>query len=123
MMAPNQRDNPLKLYLDSLQRYRELPEDTLVLPCHGRPFIGAHQRVDFLEEHHRNRCNVILEAIGQPKTACELLPILFDWGELDTHQLMFAMGESIAHLNYLEAQNRVKRVEDQEAGIVRFQIV
>lgn len=122
VMAPNQRDNPLKLYLDSLQRYRELPEDMLVLPCHGRPFVGAHQRVDFLEEHHRHRCNVILEAISKPKTACELLPILFDWGELDTHQLMFAMGESIAHLNYLEEQGRSQRIDDPEAGMVRFQV-
>ncbi len=121
VMAPNQRDNPLKLYLDSLQRYRDLPEETLVLPCHGRPFVGAHARVDFLEEHHRNRCNIILDAVREPKTACDLLPILFDWGELDTHQLMFAMGESIAHLNYLEEKGQVKRIEDEQAGIVRFQ--
>ncbi|MDL2283907.1 MBL fold metallo-hydrolase [Oxalobacter sp. OttesenSCG-928-P03] len=123
VMASNQRDNPLKHYLDSLQRYRELPEDTLVLPCHGRPFVGAHIRVDYLEAHHRNRCNMVLDAVQAPRTACELLPILFDWGELDTHQLMFAMGEAIAHLNYLEEQGRLIRLEDELAGIVRFQTV
>ena len=118
VMASSPRGNPLKHYLDSLQRYRALPEDTLVLPCHGRPFVGAALRVDQLEAHHENRCNTVLEAAHMPKTACELLPILFDWGEMDTHQLMFAMGETIAHLNYLEERGRLQRME--EDSIARF---
>ncbi|MCL1886909.1 MAG: MBL fold metallo-hydrolase [Betaproteobacteria bacterium] len=118
VIAANPRDNPLQYFLDSIQRYRELPEDTLVLPSHGRPFIGIHTRVDQLEEHHRNRCNVLLAVAIEPKTASELLPFLFDRDIMDTHQFMFAMGETIAHLNYLEEQGRLKRIE--EDGIVRF---
>ena len=38
--------DPLRLFLDSIARYRELPEDVLVLPSHGRPFRGAHRRVE-----------------------------------------------------------------------------
>lgn len=118
VIAANPRGNPLQYFLDSIQRYRDLPEDTLVLPSHGRPFKGINARVDQLEEHHKNRCNVLLAAAKTPKTACELLPALFDRDVTDTHQSMFAMSETIAHLNYLEEQGRLKRIE--EDGIARF---
>ena len=48
---------------------------------------------------------------GGAKTAAELLPVLFK-RKLDLHQTTFAMGEAIAHLNYLWLQGRLKRVED-----------
>ncbi len=118
VIAANPMGNPLQYFLDSLQRYRALPEDTLVLPSHGRPFRGINARVDQLEEHHRNRCDVLLAAAPTPKTACELLPFLFDRDVTDTHQSMFAMSETIAHLNYLEAQGRLGRIDDGD--IVRF---
>ena len=38
---------------------------------------------------------------------------------LDTHQVMFAMGEAIAHLNHLEHKGEVRKVEGID-GIVRF---
>jgi hypothetical protein len=38
---------------------------------------------------------------------------------LDTHQTMFAMGESIAHLNRLEHAGRVRRHRDA-AGTTLF---
>jgi hypothetical protein len=37
-----------------------------------------------------------------------MLPVMFR-RELDVQQLMFAMGESIAHLNCLVEQGRVQR--------------
>ena len=36
--------NPMKDYLDLLARLEALPPDTLVLPSHGLPFHGLHQR-------------------------------------------------------------------------------
>ena len=123
VIAANPRGNPLQYFLDSIQRYRELPEDTLVLPSHGRPFRGINTRVDQLEAHHANRCNVLLAAAQTPKTACELLPALFDRDVTDTHQSMFAMSETIAHLNYLEEQGRLRREIGTEDGIARFSAV
>ena len=120
VLAANPLGNPLKYFLDSINRFRELPEDTLVLPSHGRPFRGINLRVTQLEEHHKNRCNVLLAAAKTPKTACELLPALFDRDVTDTHQSMFAMSETIAHLNYLEEQGRLKREIDLDQGIARF---
>ena len=37
--------DPLPRYLRSLDRLLMLPADTLVLPSHGKPFIGLHQRI------------------------------------------------------------------------------
>src|SRR5262245_33326125 len=42
--------NPMKEYLDSLARLEALPPDTLVLPSHGLPFKGLHQRLAQLRE-------------------------------------------------------------------------
>ncbi|MEY3200563.1 MAG: hypothetical protein RIR70_113 [Pseudomonadota bacterium] len=108
----------LRWYLDSIAAFKTLPPDTLVLPSHGRPFIGAHTRVDELHAHHAARCAEIVAACTEPRTAFELLPLLFK-RDLDTHQLMFAMGEAIAHLNFLHHDGRVLRVSDDD-GIMRY---
>ena len=42
-------------FLTSLQAFRGLPEQTLALPSHGKPFHGIHQRVRQLEDHHAAR--------------------------------------------------------------------
>ena len=47
--------DPLRLYLDSLAYYLDLPSDALVLPSHGRPFYGLHERVQYLHQHHADR--------------------------------------------------------------------
>jgi hypothetical protein len=39
------------------------------------------------------------------------MPSLFD-RELDAHQLGFALGETLAHLNYLVARGRLTRAVD-----------
>jgi len=46
------------------------------------------------------------------------LPVLFK-RDLDLHQLTFALGETIAHLNYLWHSGKLKRVEDSH-GRLRF---
>ena len=110
--------NPLKDFLDSLQKFRKLPDSTLVLPSHGRPFIGIRERVDFLEQHHKNRCDLVLDLCRQPQTACSIMPPLFERDITDAHQCQFAMGEAIAHLNYLEQQSLIVRIE--EGGIFHY---
>lgn len=110
--------DPLGLFLDSLDRLRVLPTDTLVLPAHGRPFRGLHARIDALFAHHAERCDELLAACAAPRSAAELLSTLFP-RELDTHQVMFAMGEAIAHLNHLEHAGRLTR-EAGADGVIRF---
>ncbi len=110
--------NPLKLYLDSLGRFRPLPEETLVLPSHGLPFRGLHLRLDYLQHHHDERLGATTDALAEPRTASDLVPVLFR-RQLDSHQLGFAIGETLAHLHYLEALGQVTRLVGGD-GIHRF---
>jgi glyoxylase-like metal-dependent hydrolase (beta-lactamase superfamily II) len=111
--------DPLRLFLESIARYRELPDDVLVLPSHGKPFRGAHTRVRQLEEHHRARLAELRTAIREePKSAGELLGVLFR-RPLDAHQTFFAMGEAIAHLHYLFYAGEARRAAGPD-GVMRY---
>jgi len=111
--------DPLPLYLDSLARLKSLPEDTLVLPAHGRPFRGLHTRIDQLARHHDERLAETLAACtAAPTSAAELLPVLFK-RKLDLHQTTFAMGESIAHLHALAGRGVLRSAIDED-GVRRF---
>ena len=111
--------DPLRLFLQSIARYRELPADVLVLPSHGKPFRGAHRRVQELEEHHEARFKDVMDSLnGASKSAGDLLPVLFR-RPLDAHQTFFAMGEAIAHLHYLYYAGRASRTIGKD-GIMRY---
>ena len=112
VMACTPDDDPLGLFLASIDRFRALPADTLVLPSHGRPFRGLHARVDELHTHHAERCEVLQNACrGKAQSAADLIGVLFGRELPDPHQTMFAMGEAIAHLNYLEHAGKIRRLE------------
>jgi glyoxylase-like metal-dependent hydrolase (beta-lactamase superfamily II) len=110
--------NPLAAFLGSLSRLGHLPPDTLVLPSHERVFHGLHARIAQLHQHHEQRLQRLLEGCATPITAVDALPLLFR-RTLDDHQMMFAMGEAIAHLHYLEYQGKVERLTDAR-GVRRF---
>ena len=110
--------DPLGLYLDSLERYLPLPDDTLVLPSHGKPFIGMKPRIAQLKTHHDERLADTMSACKKPATAREIVPVLFK-RELDIHQMTFAMGEAIAHLNYLLRRGKLDR-QLCDDGVLRF---
>ncbi|OAN48761.1 MBL fold metallo-hydrolase [Paramagnetospirillum marisnigri] len=112
---------PLSLFLDALTRLRELPADTLVLPSHGLPFRGLHQRVDELIAHHHERLERTLTACAEPATALQVLRVLFK-RELDAHQMGFATGETLAHLHYLMKTGQVARDAGTD-GVWRFRVV
>ena len=52
------------------------------------------------------------------KSAADLITVLFGRELPDPHQTMFAMGEAIAHLNYLEHAGKLQRIE--ENGLTRY---
>ena len=93
---------PLSDYLDSLDRLANiLPDDTLVLPSHKLPFTGALTRIAQLQQHHRDRLDALLAAMvpGEARDAWSFLPVLFPRALEDDH-IMFALGESVAHLEH-----------------------
>jgi glyoxylase-like metal-dependent hydrolase (beta-lactamase superfamily II) len=110
--------NPLKWYLDSLTAYLSLPDHTLVLPSHGLPFVGIASRVEALRAHHAARCEEIVAACHSGQTVAQWLPLLFK-RDLDLHQLMFAMGEALAHANFLLHDGRIAGTPGDD-GIIRY---
>jgi glyoxylase-like metal-dependent hydrolase (beta-lactamase superfamily II) len=103
----------LTLFLASLEKFRRLASDCLVLPSHGLPFIGLHERADGLRRHHDERLAVALDACRRPVTAWDLVSVMFR-RRLDDHQLFFAIGESLAHLHCLVTRGQVQRDIDGE---------
>ena len=98
------RANPLKDWLDSLAALKErLPEDVLVLPAHGKPFRGAHDRLDALIKEHTDGLAKLAELCSEPRRAIDVFPALFK-AKISDSNLIMATGESIAHLNYLVAE-------------------
>ena len=110
--------DPLGDFLDSLDQFAGLDDGTLVLPSHGRPFRGARARVAQLKAHHAVRLEALAQICDREKTAAELLPALFR-REFKDYQLLFAMGETIAHLNHLWHRGVLQRVDGPD-NVWRF---
>jgi glyoxylase-like metal-dependent hydrolase (beta-lactamase superfamily II) len=111
--------DPLGLFLASGARFaRRLDRATLILPSHRRPFRNVHARLAQLAHHHEERLDLILRATGTETTAADLISVLFSRA-LDGHQMGFAMGEAIAHLNHLVTRGVMERVRDA-SGIIRY---
>jgi glyoxylase-like metal-dependent hydrolase (beta-lactamase superfamily II) len=101
--------DPLRLFMQSLLRYADLPADCLVLPSHGKPFTGLHQRISQLLQHHQDRLTDLREAFHDDgMTAMDAMAVLFK-RPLDPHQTTFALGESLAHLHYLWFGGELRR--------------
>lgn len=110
----------LGLFLSSIARMSALPADTLALPSHGLPFKGIHVRIKQLQDHHEARlADVMAACASRPSSAADMLPVLFK-RQLDLHQTTFAMGEAIAHLNYLWHRGQLRRHLDEQ-GVWRYE--
>lgn len=106
-------------FLASLNKFLPLPEDTLVLPSHGKPFRGLHRRIAQLHAHHADRLEEVRQACNTaPRSAADIVPLMFPRA-LDAHQLSFAMGEALAHLHRLWYAGELTRTRDED-GVMRF---
>lgn len=120
VVAQEPDGDPLGHYLAALDRFRALPDDTLVLPSHGLPFFGLHRRIDTLMAgHEARRARILVQCDGQ-RSAAEIAAGLFR-RPLDHRQMKFAVGETLAHLNYLVRRGRVERRLDA-AGVHRYRL-
>lgn len=101
--------NPLKEFFDSSEFFlRALPDDVMILPGHGRPFVGFHERVAGFTPHHEKRLNVLRSALNDtPQSLYELMKIIFP-RDLSHRDFVFAMGEAHSHINYLLARGEAK---------------
>ena len=123
-MSASGRSSPTRTrsgeYLASLASLTTtLPYDVMVLPGHGVPFYGLKTRIKQLADHHEDRCRLIAEACREvPQTSKELVPVVFHKHVLDVHQMGFAAGELIAHVNYMLVEGRL--TSEVSDGVLRF---
>lgn len=101
--------DPLDAYLQSLDKIKKLDAD-LVIPSHGKPFHGANERIEQIKSHHDDRLAETIDAIQQPGTVYEVCGKLFK-KELTVHEMRFAIGETLAHLEHLRHMGECHREE------------
>lgn len=107
----------LEVYLDSLRKIREYDIET-ALPAHRNTSdLTVAERVDALLEHHARRLESAERIIGETPgldayALAGKMPWRIrcnSWEEFPPGQKWFALGETIAHLNYLEKHGRIIR--------------
>jgi glyoxylase-like metal-dependent hydrolase (beta-lactamase superfamily II) len=100
--------NPLGEWLASIEKFRALPADLLVLPAHGEPFFGLHARLDRLEEGHLTSLDRLHALLTEkPRRAVDCFGVLFGRA-IDERILGLATGEALAHLRHLEVTGRAR---------------
>lgn len=118
LYQPASEPDPLARYLATLRPFRNLPENTLVLPSHNLPFYGVQSRVDGIVGHYMARLEVARRACAEGATAAEVLAVLFP-RKLNGAQMIMALGETLARLAYLEGIGDVVRESHAEVDIYR----
>jgi glyoxylase-like metal-dependent hydrolase (beta-lactamase superfamily II) len=115
--------NALKEYLASLEKVYTL-DVKLVLPGHRNLLDNHRERIKQLRIHHENRLDEVLSALEEgDKNTWDIAPcITWDidvksWRQFPAVQKWFAMGETIAHMNYLEAEGRIQNKGDDKKVI------
>ena len=112
--------NPLRDYLLSLEKTRTLGF-TLGLPSHGPLLTDPQGRIDELLAHHDTRLQTMLDTLGQgPQTAYAVAQQTFP-NRPDPFDHWLMLGETLAHLELLEARQQIERVRDN--GHVLFRRV
>ncbi|MGI9274766.1 MAG: MBL fold metallo-hydrolase [Endozoicomonas sp.] len=111
--------NPVEEWLASQKKLMALPPVVLTLPAHNEPFLGLTERLQFIIDHHEEQLALLQKLCRTPKSAVELLPAMFG-RELYAANLMFGIGECVAHLNCLSERSLLKRHEN-ENGVILYE--
>ncbi|MBX7249513.1 MAG: MBL fold metallo-hydrolase [Caulobacteraceae bacterium] len=114
--------DPLSDWLESLAKLeREAPADALVLPSHGLPFYGLHERTRALTRGHERSLERLTRALQEPKRAIDVFPSLFA-RQVGDDMLGMATGESLAHLNCLKERG-VAACEADDQGVLWWRAI
>ena len=119
-LYPYARPNPLRDYLEAIQRVRDLPA-RLILPGHGKPFTELPARVDELREHHEERSRAIHAVLRDHPdglTAAQVAAPIFGPRLRTSDDRRFALVEMLAHLEYLRENGLATRAERD--GIILY---
>lgn len=109
--------DPLAAYLASLDRVYHLPVQ-LVLPGHRRVFSNHRECIRALKHHHRERLAEVLALVRQGRQTAYDIAAGMHWNmtypsfaAFPAWQKWFALGEALAHLEYLQRRQLVWRQE------------
>jgi glyoxylase-like metal-dependent hydrolase (beta-lactamase superfamily II) len=102
--------DPLKAYLESLDKVAAFEGVNLVLPAHGRPFTDLVGRVEAIKAHHAERLGMLRQASWDRgwATVTDLMRASFrerSWGHM-------AESETFAHLEHLRLKGQADRREE-----------
>ena len=104
--------DPLGEWFASIAKLQQLPHGLLVLPGHGDPFTGLHNRLNAMDREHRERLDALEIFLAEPRRAVDCFGRLFRRA-IGPDMLGMATGEALAHLRRLEVEGRaVKEVID-----------
>ncbi|AEB12367.1 MBL fold metallo-hydrolase [Marinithermus hydrothermalis] len=108
---PHSRPNPLKDYLEALERVRALAPERALVGHYGPVIPDVPRRIAEIQAHHQARLEHLKTLLARgPQTAWDLSLALFP-GELTLAQRRFAWAETLAHLEYLVAVGLAARLE------------
>lgn len=111
-------ENSLGMYLESLHKIRNYDVE-YALPAHrNTSSLTMQQRIDQLLEHHERRLNETVRIIQKdgPINAYQLAGKMTwrirakNWDEFPQNQKWFATCETLAHLDYLISQNKIRKI-------------
>lgn len=123
-IACRPRDD-LGLYFQSLERVRGL-DIKIVLPGHRNPITDHRARVQEIKEHHQQRLQEIMSALGpDPVSAFDIAGMISwdtrqTWDELPYFQKYFAVGEVVAHLRYLLNIGKLRTLKLESKSLFRI---
>jgi len=111
--------NPLKQYFESMQILLAQTHDPLILPSHGKPFIGLRGRIDELIDEHNQQLQTIYSTCAQPRTLRQIMTALFP-NTTQGISLALAFAEAMAGVTYLQEQQHLLRSIDSD-GLYYYQ--
>ena len=105
---PLSEANPLGRYLHSLRQLQQLEVD-LALPGHKKMITNWRGRIVELVAHHEERLSHMKNAINGGATAFDVCTRVFDTDALSSHEMRFALTETLAHLEYLVKKEALQK--------------
>ena len=116
---PTTPAGPLGRFLTDLGRLREL-DVRLALPGHRQEITDFSGRIDELLAHHAKRLVTIREAIpAAGATTLEITQQVFPVEKFNTHEVRFAVAETLAHLEHLIETGETSR-DETDTGVWMF---
>lgn len=109
---PGGDPDPLGRYLRSFPALEQLDVEE-GWPGHGPRLRDWRGRIAELREHHRQRLHEMAAAVNGRATVYDVCRRVFDLDALTTHEIRFALAETLAHLEYLVLDGRLTRVDHQ----------